>query len=139
LIGTNANIGGPCGPDVQSERHAQGIYQPYAQQLLEARLAYMSFTTEDELAEMKAVAEARGIKAFRFRAEHDQLAKQQELAATGKPYTVRLKTPTDGSTHFHDIVRGGEEGIRINNAELYDIVLLKKTTMPVYHMAQLGR
>ena len=133
------DIGGPCGPYVQSERHAQGVYQPYAQQLLEAGLAYMSFTTEEELAEMKAVAEARGIKAFRFRGpERDwPLAKQQELAATGKPHTIRLKTPTDGSTHFHDIVRGGDEGIRINNAELYDIVLLKKTTMPVYHMAHL--
>ena len=45
------DIGGPCGPYVQSERHAQGVYQPYAQQLLEAGLAYMSFTTEEELAE----------------------------------------------------------------------------------------
>ncbi len=131
--------GGPHGPYVQSERHAAGLYQPYVDQLLEAGLAYMSFTTEDELSEMRSAAEARGVKAFRFRGpERDwSIAQQREMAATGKPYTVRLKMPTEGSTHFHDLVRGGEDGIRINNSELYDIVLIKKTTMPVYHFAHL--
>lgn len=133
------DIGGPYGPYVQSVRSEQGVYMPYANQLLEAGLAYMSFTTEEELVQMKAEAEAKGIKAFRFRGpERDwSLAKQQEVAATGKPYTIRLKVPAEGSTHFNDLVRGGDDGIRINNSELYDIVLIKKTGMPVYHMAHL--
>lgn len=133
------DIGGPFGPYVQSVRSEQGVYMPFANQLLEAGLAYMSFTTEEELTQMKAVAEARGIKAFRFRGpERDwPLAKQQEMAASGVPYTIRLKVPSEGSTHFNDLVRGGEDGIRINNNELYDIVLIKKTGMPVYHMAHL--
>ncbi|MEY3990291.1 MAG: hypothetical protein RI985_1372, partial [Chloroflexota bacterium] len=133
------DIGGPYGPYVQSVRSEQGVYMPYANQLLEAGLAYMSFTTEEELVQMKAEAEAKGIKAFRFRGpERDwPLAKQQEVAASGKPYTIRLKVPADGSTQFHDLVRGGDDGIRINNSELYDIVLIKKTGMPVYHMAHL--
>lgn len=132
------DIGGPCGPYVQSVRHEQGIYKPHVEQLLDAGLAYMSFTTEDELTQMRADAEARGIKAFRFRGpERDwPIAKQRELAATGKQYTIRLKTPTEGSTFFTDLVRGGD-GIRINNADLYDIVLIKSTGMPVYHMAHL--
>lgn len=133
------DIGGPHGPYVQSERHAAGLYQPYVDQLLEAGLAYMSFTTEEELTQMRSEAEARGVKAFRFRGpERDwPIAKQREMAASGTPYTVRLKMPLEGSTHFNDLVRGGEDGIRINNSELYDIVLIKKTTMPVYHFAHL--
>jgi len=133
------DIGGPHGPYVQSERHAAGLYQPYVDQLLEAGLAYMSFTSEEELTQMRSEAEARGVKAFRFRGPEREwpIAKQREMAATGAPYTVRLKMPLEGSTHFNDLVRGGEDGIRINNSELYDIVLIKKTTMPVYHFAHL--
>ncbi len=132
------DIGGPCGPYVQSVRHEQGIYKPHVEQLLAAGHAYMSFTTEDELTQMRADAEARGVKAFRFRGPEREwtLEKQREVAATGKQYTIRLKTPTEGSTFFTDLVRGGD-GIRINNADLYDIVLIKSTGMPVYHMAHL--
>ncbi|KAB8140633.1 glutamate--tRNA ligase [Chloroflexia bacterium SDU3-3] len=133
------DIGGPHGPYVQSERKQAGIYQPYVEQLLESGHAYMSFTTPEELDQLRAEADARGQKAFRFRGpERDwTLAQQRELAATGKPYTVRLKVPTEGTTHFTDLIRGGEEGISIGNDQLYDIVLLKTTGMPVYHLAHL--
>jgi glutamyl-tRNA synthetase len=132
------DIGGPYGPYVQSERHEQGIYKPYIDQLLAEGNAYMSFTTEEELAEMRAASEARGIKAFRFRGpERDwPLAKQQELAATGRTHTVRLKVPLEGTTSFTDLVRGGD-GISVNNADLYDLVLVKSTGMPLYHLAHL--
>jgi glutamyl-tRNA synthetase len=132
------DIGGPYGPYVQSERHEAGIYRPYIDQLLDSGWAYMSFTSEQELAEMRATAEARGVKAFRFRGpERDwPLARQHELAAAGRPYTVRLKVPTEGTTGFTDLVRGGD-GIVVNNADLYDIVLVKSTGMPLYHLAHL--
>ncbi|WP_031459376.1 glutamate--tRNA ligase [Chloroflexus sp. MS-G] len=132
------DIGGPYGPYVQSQRFEQGIYQPFIEQLLEAGLAYMSFTTEEELAQMRAAAEAAGIKAFRFRGpERDwPLAKQREVAATGKPYTIRLKTPLEGETRFRDLIRGGDE-IVVHNDQLQDIVLIKSTGMPVYHFAHL--
>ena len=132
------DIGVPYGPYVQSQRFEQGIYQPFIEQLLEAGLAYMSFTTEEELAQMRAAAEAAGIKAFRFRGpERDwPLAKQREVAATGKPYTIRLKTPLEGETRFRDLIRGGDE-IVVHNDQLQDIVLIKSTGMPVYHFAHL--
>ncbi|GIV88589.1 MAG: glutamate--tRNA ligase [Chloroflexus sp.] len=132
------DVGGPYGPYVQSQRFEQGIYRPYVDQLLEAGLAYMSFTTEEELAQMRAAAEAAGIKAFRFRGpERDwPLERQRELAASGKPYTVRLKTPLDGETRFSDLIRGGDE-IVVQNNQLQDIVLIKSTGMPVYHFAHL--
>lgn len=132
------DIGGPYGPYVQSERHEAGIYRPYIDQLLAEGKAYMSFTTEDELAAMKAASEARGIKAFRFRGpERDwPLDRQRELAAAGRPHTVRLKVPLEGTTSFTDLVRGGD-GITVNNADLYDLVLVKSTGMPLYHLAHL--
>jgi glutamyl-tRNA synthetase len=133
------DVGGPYGPYVQSQRHEQGIYKPYINQLLENGHAYMSFTTEEELAAMRADAEARGIKAFRFRGPDRDwpLEKQREVAASGKPYTVRLKVPLEGTTTFTDLVRGGEDGITVNNADLYDLVLVKSTGMPLYHLAHL--
>lgn len=132
------DIGGPYGPYIQSLRFDQGIYTTYINQLLESGHAYMSFTTEEELAQMRAEAEARGVKAFRFRGpERDwPLERQRELAATGKPYTIRLKTPLEGETTFTDLVRGST-GITVRNDQLQDIVLIKSGGMPVYHFAHL--
>lgn len=132
------DVGGPYGPYIQSLRFDQGIYQVYSEQLLESGHAYMSFTTEEELAQLRAEAEMRGVKAFRFRGpERDwPLERQRELAATGKPYTIRLKTPLTGQTTFTDLVRGAE-GITVQNDQLQDIVLIKTSGMPVYHFAHL--
>jgi len=49
---------------------------------------------------------------------------------------VRLKTPLDGSTSFSDLIRGGDQ-ITVNNSELQDIVLVKSSGMPLYHLAHL--
>ena len=132
------DVGGPHAPYVQSQRNDLGIYRAYVDQLLERGQAYMSFTTEEELERMRAEAAERGVKAFRFRGpERDwPLDRQRELAAAGKPYTVRLKTPLDGTTSFSDLIRGGDQ-ITVSNGELQDIVLLKSTGMPVYHLAHL--
>ncbi len=131
------DVGGPYAPYVQSERHAAGIYTPHINYLLEQGKAYMSFTTEQELEQMKAAAIAAS-RAFRFRGpERDwTLEQQRALAAEGRPYTIRFKVPMDGQTSFTDLVRGGD-GITVNNADLYDIVLVKSSGMPLYHLAHL--
>ncbi|MEI6179917.1 MAG: glutamate--tRNA ligase [Chloroflexales bacterium] len=132
------DIGGPHAPYVQSQRSDQGIYKTYADQLLAAGQAYMSFTTEEELAQLRAEAETKGLKSFRFRGrERDwPLERQRELAATGKPYTIRFKTPLAGETRFSDLVRGANE-IVVQHEQLQDLVLIKATGMPVYHFAHL--
>jgi glutamyl-tRNA synthetase len=132
------DVGGPHEPYVQSQRSELGIYRQYVDQLLARGLAYKSFVTPEELEQMKAESQARGHRSFRFRGpERDWTPEQTaEAEAQGKPYTVRLKVPTSGTTEFHDLVRGGEE-ISISNSDLYDIVLLKSTGMPVYHLAHL--
>jgi glutamyl-tRNA synthetase len=130
--------GGPYGPYVQTERHDLGIYRKYIDQLLASGNAYKSFVTEEELERMRTEAAARGIKAFRYRgAERDWTPDQvAEMEATGAPYTVRLKTPLEGTTSFSDLIRGGDQ-ITVNNSELQDIILVKSSGMPLYHLAHL--
>ncbi len=132
------DIGGPHAPYIQSERSALGIYQEHVTTLLQHGLAYKSFITPEELEQRRAAAQASGLRNFRYRGpEREWTLEQMEAeAATGKPYTVRLKVPMSGTTTFHDLVRGGE-AITIDNSELYDIVLLKSSGMPVYHLAHL--
>ncbi len=132
------DIGGPYGPYVQSERSELGIYRTYVDQLLASGAAYKSFITPEEQEQMKAEAMARGLKSFRFRSPERDWTPEQVAAAEaqGRPYTVRFKVPLDGTTEFHDLIRGGDE-ISMRNAELSDIVLLKSSGMPVYHLAHL--
>lgn len=132
------DIEGPHTPYVQSLRHEQGIYQQYVEQLLARGHAYKSFVTPEEQEQMKAEAMARGLKGFRFRGPEREWTPEQvaEAEAQGKPYTVRLKVPRAGTTTFCDEIRGGE-CIAVENNELYDVVLLKSSGMPVYHLAHL--
>ncbi len=131
-------IGGPHAPYVQSQRHELGIYRTYVDQLLAQGDAYKSFVTPEELEQLRADAHARGLKSFRFRGVEREWTAEQiaEAEAQGKPYTVRLKVPLDGTTTFRDLIRGGEQ-ITINHCDLYDVVLLKSSGMPVYHLAHL--
>lgn len=132
------DCGGPFAPYVQSLRHEAGIYQPFIDRLLAEGKAYKSFTTPEELDRMRADAEARGIKAFRFRGPERDWQPEQwaALEATGRPYTIRLKVPTAGTTSFTDLVRGGDQ-ITVDNGNLYDIVLVKSSGVPLYHLAHL--
>ncbi len=132
------DAGGPHAPYIQSERSELGIYRQHVEWLLSRGLAYKSFSTPEEIEQMKAEAQARGAKSFRFRGPDRNWTPEQvaEAEAQGTPYTVRLKVPTTGTTSFHDLIRGGDE-ITIDNETLYDIVLLKSSGMPVYHLAHL--
>jgi len=134
------DIGGPHSPYTQSERLAKGIYAPYIDQLLASGHAYKSFTTEDEESQMREawVRSGNRPESFRFRGpDRDWLPEQtMEAEAQGKPYTIRLKTPSNGVTSFSDLVRG-KTTINVNNTELYDLVLVKTSGMPTYHLAHL--
>jgi glutamyl-tRNA synthetase len=52
--------------------------------------------------------------------------------AEGKPYTVRMVVPDEGTTSFVDLIRGE---IGFENKVLDDSVLLKSDGLPVYHLA----
>ncbi|NNJ12553.1 glutamate--tRNA ligase [Chloroflexales bacterium ZM16-3] len=134
------DIGGPHAPYVQSERKELGIYQRYADQLLASGHAYKCFVTPEQDEAMRAAWAASGARPERYRfrgPERDWTpAQTAEAEASGQPFTIRLRVPMDGATSFSDLVRGGDQ-ITINNGDLYDLVLLKTSGMPTYHLAHL--
>lgn len=134
------DIGGPHAPYVQSERKDLGIYQRYADELVANGHAYTCFVTPEQEEHMRAEWAARGERPerFRFRGPEREWSAEQvaEAKAQGLPFTIRLKVPLTGTTSFTDLIRGGER-ISVNNADLYDLVLLKTTKMPTYHLAHL--
>ena len=90
--------------------------------------AYRCFLTPDELAAMRAEAEAAK-KPLRIRSPWRTLN-----AAEGgdKPFVVRLKAPLDGATTIDDLVQGS---VTVQNAELDDLVLLRSDGTPTYMLA----
>ncbi|MFH1485531.1 MAG: glutamate--tRNA ligase, partial [Chloroflexota bacterium] len=63
-----------------------------------------------------------------------QLSEEERdrFAAEGITPVVRFKTPMEGETVFHDLIRGD---IVVNNGTLDDFVLLKSDGYPTYHLA----
>ncbi len=125
------DIGGPCGPYIQSER--KQLYLPYAQQLVKSGHAYYCFCTKEELDERRAAAEARG-ETFKYD-KHCLHLSQEEVdrrLADHVPYVIRMNAPTEGETSYHDLVFGD---ISMPNDTLDDMVLIKADGMPTYNFA----
>lgn len=125
------DIGGPCGPYVQSER--KELYLPYAKQLVQSGHAYYCFCTKEELDERRKAAEARG-EVFKYDKHCLNLTKEQveEKLAAKVPYVIRQNTPTTGISTYQDMVFGE---ISMPNDTLDDMVLIKADGMPTYNFA----
>ena len=125
------DIGGPYGPYVQSER--KELYQQYAQQLIDEGYAYRCYATAEELTQMRADQEARGVSPGYDR-RHRYLTDEECAAfeAEGRPSVVRFAAPLEGTTVVHDLLRGDVE---VESASVLDPVLLKSDGMPTYHLA----
>lgn len=127
---------GDYGPYQQS--HRAEIYHTVAKQLVRAGLAYPCFCTEHELNELREKQETEGtlIKGYFGKwAKCRELTyeQQSELIKSGKPYTLRLRSPgkEDGKIKFDDLIKG-----KIEIAEnIQDVVLLKTDGIPTYHFA----
>ena len=128
------DIGGPYGPYRQSERTT--IYREHAEILLANGSAYRAFETPEELeAERKAQMAAKQPPKYNGRSRHLTPAEVEAELATGKPYTIRLRVPTEGSTTFRDELRGE---IRFDHTNVDDQVLLKSDGFPTYHLANVA-
>ena len=125
------DVGGPCGPYIQSER--KDLYLPYAQQLVEKGAAYYCFCTKEELEERRAAAEARG-EVFKYDKHCLRLSREEVQAKldAGVPYVIRLNAPTEGDSSYTDIVFGD---MTFPNDSLDDMVLIKQDGMPTYNFA----
>jgi glutamyl-tRNA synthetase len=125
------DVGGPYGPYRQSER--TDIYREHVEILLANGTAYRSFETAEELEAMRQ-SQIAAKQPPRYNGAHRHLSQSQIDAyiSEGRPYTVRLKVPAEGSTTFRDELRGD---IRFDHNNVDDQVLMKSDGFPTYHLA----
>lgn len=123
---------GGCGPYVQSERNASGLYLKYAKQLVEQGDAYYCFCDQERLSQCKRVIDGKEISIYDKHCLHLSKEEVEANLAAGKPYVIRFNMPTEGTTTFHDEIYGN---ITVNNAELEDLILIKSDGYPTYNFA----
>ena len=124
-------IGGAFGPYRQTERRE--LYQPHAQILVDKGHAYPCFCTPDRLEKMRQEQKKR-----KEPSQYDGLCRRispeqaARRVASGEQHVIRFKTPREGSTTAHDLLRGD---IVVENQNIDDYVLLKSDGLPTYHLA----
>ncbi|MBN8815084.1 MAG: glutamate--tRNA ligase [Sphingomonas sp.] len=106
----------------RADRHAE-----VAMAMVEKGAAYRCYLTQDELAQMRAEAEAAK-KPLRIRSPWRDRVPNDPSA----PHVIRLKAPTEGATTIHDRVQGE---VTVQNAEIDDLVLLRSDGTPTYMLA----
>ena len=110
---------GGCGPYVQSERQAQGIYLKYAKELIDKGEAYYCFCDKERLEGLKKVVAGKEIHVYDKHCLH-------------LSNVIRQNNPTEGTTTFEDEIYGD---ITVDNAELDDMILIKSDGYPTYNFA----
>lgn len=123
---------GGCGPYVQSERQASGIYLEYAKQLVEKGEAYYCFCDAERLESLKQEIAGKEISIYDKHCLHLSKEEVETNLAAGKPYVIRQNNPTEGTTTFHDEIYGD---ITVDNSELDDMILIKSDGYPTYNFA----
>ena len=125
------DVGGPCGPYVQSER--KDTYLPYAKQLVESGHAYYCFCTKERLEEARAEAEKNG-GTFKYDKHCLHMSKEEIQAKldAGVPYVIRQNIPTEGKAGFDDVIYGRVE---VDCDTLDDNILIKADGLPTYNFA----
>ncbi|MBR0652909.1 glutamate--tRNA ligase [Roseomonas terrae] len=111
-------------PVFQASREAR--HAEIAHALLAMGKAYRCWATPDELTEMreKAIAEGRPPRYDRRWRDREPGPEQE-----GKPFAIRIKAPLEGETVVADLVQGE---VRVNNAELDDMIILRSDGTPTY-------
>ena len=123
---------GGCGPYVQSERQAQGIYLKYAKELIDKGEAYYCFCDKERLDSLKQEVAGKEIVVYDKHCLSLSKEEVEEKLASGVPYVIRQNNPTTGTTTFSDEIYGD---ITVDNAELDDMILIKSDGYPTYNFA----
>ncbi|CAG9463046.1 unnamed protein product [Pedinophyceae sp. YPF-701] len=120
---------GGHGPYRQSER--TDIYMKYVNQLVEQGQAYPCFCTDEEIDQMKAEAEEKGIPPV-YRGKWKTASKEevQERLDAGETPVYRFRVPEDQDVTVKDSVRGE---VTWNTDTLGDFVIMRSNGLPVYN------
>lgn len=124
-------IRGDKGPYFQSERLE--IYQKYAQELLDKRIAYYCFCTPERLENLRKEQEAAHLPPKYDK--HCLHLSEQEIRNNldnKTPHVLRLNVPSGEKIAFNDLVHGR---IEFSTDEIDDQVLMKSDGYPTYHLA----
>ena len=100
-----------------------------AQKLVAEGKAYYCYASPEELTEMREKARAEG-KPMRYDGRWRD--RDPKDAPAGVKPVVRLKAPTEGETVIQDLVQGE---VRVANAQLDDMVLLRSDGTPTYMLS----
>lgn len=106
------------------DRHAE-----VARQLVAEGKAYYCYCTPEELEKIREQQRAEG-KPMRYPGIWRD--RDPSEAPAGAKAVVRLKAPQDGDTAIHDLVQGE---VRVVNAQLDDMVLLRADGTPTYMLS----
>jgi glutamyl-tRNA synthetase len=124
------DVGGDCGPYVQSERQ---MYKAYAIELIEKGGAYYCFCDKERLDDVRRRQElSKQPPKYDGHCSRLSAAEIDEKIASGLSWVIRQKMPQSGETTFIDEVFGS---ITTENTVLDDNVLLKSDGMPTYNFA----
>ncbi len=107
----------------QEERHKAIAYE-----LVKKGQAYYCYCSEEELAQMRAEAEAEG---KRFKYNRKWRDEGQTPPADVKP-VIRIKAPLEGNMIIDDLVQGRVE---VPNDDLDDFIILRADGSPTYMLA----
>jgi glutamyl-tRNA synthetase len=108
----------------RAERHAE-----VAREMLAAGSAYHCYCSPEELAEMREAAKREGRRALYDGRWRDR---DPSEAPAGVDPVLRLKAPREGDTVIADGVQGE---VRVENAQLDDMVLMRADGTPTYMLA----
>lgn len=124
-------IGGAYGPYRQSER--QSIYHAELERLKRESAVYPCFCSPEMLQADREAAQKAGL-APRYVGRCRHLSSEQvaDKMSTGARPVYRLKSPTEGETVVHDLIRGD---VSFSNREIDDFIVWKADGTPTYHFA----
>jgi len=125
------DVGGEHGPYRQSER--KGIYQQYADRMVEEGNAFKCYRTAEELNDLRAKKqEAGGFSALKYSDLKLDDAVIAEREAAGAPFVIRMHVPEEGVCEIQDMLRGT---IEMDWGMIDCQILVKSDGMPTYHLA----
>ena len=122
-------VGGSFGPYYQSQRAE--IYRRAAEGLLASGHVYRDYSTEQERAAEKAVAD-REKRAYRFRRKPLTDAETARFETEGRPFALRFQVPPGRTLVLHDLIKGD---VAFSTEEIGDFVIIRPDGTPLYNFA----